>query len=247
MTNQRQFFQRPRLWGLLCGLTLAAAQFFSPAGVGIAQAATTTCTPNGATQNCTVTFSASGAPETWTVPAGVTSATFDLYGAQGGGGGLGGRVTATLAVTPGASYQVRVGVWGYSIPLPRGYNGGGAAVNRYGGGAADVRSGAFGLADRLLVAGGGGGGGFNNGGGGSGGAGGNAGSTGAAQDGAPGDGGSAGFGGGVGSAGDGTGGGGGSGLGGAIFVRNGGKVTITGSGLFENNSVLAGSSNNART
>ena len=130
MTNQRQFFQRPRLWGLLCGLTLAVAQFFTPAGVGVAQAATTTCTPNGATQSCTVTFSASGAPETWTVPAGVTSATFDLYGAEGGGGsgfaGLGGRVTATLAVTPGASYQVRVGVWGFATGIPRGYNGGGA-------------------------------------------------------------------------------------------------------------------------
>ena len=36
MTNQRQFFQRPRLWGLLCGLTLAVAQFFTPAGVGVA-------------------------------------------------------------------------------------------------------------------------------------------------------------------------------------------------------------------
>ena len=167
MTNQRQFFQRPRLWGLLGGLTLAVAQFFTPAGVGVAQAATTTCTPNGATQSCTVTFSASGAPETWTVPAGVTSATFDLYGAEGGGGsgfaGLGGRVTATLAVTPGASYQVRVGVWGFATGIPRGYNGGGAGgsgnsgAGRDGGGASDVRGGAFGLADRLLVAGGGGG------------------------------------------------------------------------------------------
>ena len=165
MTNQRTFF--PRLWGLLGGLTLAVAQFFTPAGVGVAQAATTTCTPNGATQSCTVTFSASGAPETWTVPAGVTAATFDLYGAEGGGGsgfaGLGGRVTATLAVTPGASYQVRVGVWGFATGIPRGYNGGGAGgsggsgAGRDGGGASDVRGGAFGLADRLLVAGGGGG------------------------------------------------------------------------------------------
>ncbi|MEZ4713427.1 MAG: glycine-rich protein [Caldilineaceae bacterium] len=160
MTNQRQFFQRPRLWGLLCGLTLTVAQFFSPASVGIAQAATTTCTPNGALQDCTVTFSASGAHESWTVPAGVTSATFDLYGAAGGGGpassGLGGRVTATLAVTPGASYQVRVGIWGYATGIPAGYNGGGDGYAD-GGGASDVRGGAFGLADRLLVAGGGGG------------------------------------------------------------------------------------------
>ena len=181
MNISQRFFSRPRLWGLLGGLTLAVAQFFTPAGVGVAQAATTTCTPNGATQSCTVTFSASGAPETWTVPAGVTSATFDLYGAEGGGGsgfaGLGGRVTATLAVTPGASYQVRVGVWGFATGIPAGYNGGGArgaggsGAGQVGGGASDVRGGAFGLADRLLVAGGGGGGGSTdtsgNGGGGS--------------------------------------------------------------------------------
>lgn len=61
MTNPANFLSRPRLWGLLCGLTLAVTQFFSPAGAGIAQAATTNCTPNGATQNCTVTFAYSGA------------------------------------------------------------------------------------------------------------------------------------------------------------------------------------------
>ena len=33
----------------------------------------------------TATFNYTGAAQTWTVPAGVTSATFDLYGAQGGG------------------------------------------------------------------------------------------------------------------------------------------------------------------
>lgn len=90
----------------------------------------------------------------------------------------------------------------------------------------------------------GGAGGFGAGGG-SGGAGGNAGSTGAALDGGAGDGGAAGFGGGVGSTGDGTGGGGGSGYGGAIFVRTGGTLTLTGNALFENNSVLGGSSNNS--
>lgn len=43
MIRQRTFFNRPRLWGLLCGLTLAVAQFFSPASLGTAQAATTAC------------------------------------------------------------------------------------------------------------------------------------------------------------------------------------------------------------
>ena len=69
----------------------------------------------------TETFNFTGAAQTWTVPAGVTSATFDLYGAQGGGfaiptfaPGLGGRATATIAVTPGASIQVNVGGQGAS-------------------------------------------------------------------------------------------------------------------------------------
>ena len=35
MTKQRSFFNRPRLWGLLGGLTLAVAQFFIPAGASI--------------------------------------------------------------------------------------------------------------------------------------------------------------------------------------------------------------------
>ena len=54
----------------------------------------------------TKTFAYTGAAQTWTVPTGVTEATFDLYGAQGGGfgattaPGLGGRARAT---TPTAS------------------------------------------------------------------------------------------------------------------------------------------------
>lgn len=89
----------------------------------------------------------------------------------------------------------------------------------------------------------GGAGGFGAGGG-SGGAGGEGGTTGAAADGGAGDGGTAGFGGGSGSNGDGLYGGGGSGYGGAIFVRSGGKLTIKGDSLFQNNTTLGGSSNN---
>ena len=45
MTKQQRFFQSPRLWGLLWGLTLAVAQFFTPlGGMGTAQAATLTVT-----------------------------------------------------------------------------------------------------------------------------------------------------------------------------------------------------------
>ncbi len=163
MTNQSRFFsgliRRPRLAGLICGVTLAFAQLFTGAHLGTAQAATTACTANGATQNCTVTFAYTGAAETWTVPAGVTQATFDLYGAQGGTakGGKGGRVTATVSVTPGAAYQIRVG--GAGATATAGFNGGGAGSGSGGGGggATDVRTSA-GLTSRLLVAGGGGGG-----------------------------------------------------------------------------------------
>lgn len=159
MNVQQRYLNRSHLAGLLCGLALAIAQLFSPAGVGTAQAATTTCTPDGAMYDCTVTFTYTGAPENWTVPDGVTQVTFDLSGAPGGGrlGGYGGRVVATLAVMPGVTYQIRVGGHG---TFGGGYNGGGKGSGRAenGGGASDVRSGAFGLEDRLLVAGGGGGG-----------------------------------------------------------------------------------------
>src|SRR5262245_60360352 len=60
-----------------------------------------------------------GTAQTWPVPAGITGATCDLYGAEGGAGctpcslhaagGLGGHVRATLAVTPGQVFQITVG------------------------------------------------------------------------------------------------------------------------------------------
>jgi hypothetical protein len=123
---------------------------------------------------------------TWTVPAGVTHATFDLYGAQGGPGvispppatgGLGAHVRASLATTAGRTYTLTVGGQGGSPnngPGPGGFPGnaapGGAGVcgssgGGGGGGEADVRTGPgdiSGLASRLLVAGGGGGAGQGN-------------------------------------------------------------------------------------
>lgn len=77
-------------------------------------------------------------------------------------------------------------------------------------------------------------------GGGMGGAGGEAGANGNAAGGDPGDGGYAGFGAGDGANGNGMFGGGGSGLGGAIFVREGGRLLITGNALFELNYVAGG-------
>lgn len=121
-------------------------------------------------------FPFTGSPQTWTVPTGVTQATFTLAGAAGGigspssvpaAGGLGALVHATLAVTPGQTYTLVVGGAGGS-GLPGGYNGGGAAGGNLfvpaagsGGGATDLRTGGASapLSARVLVAAGGGGGG----------------------------------------------------------------------------------------
>ena len=126
---------------------------------------------------------------------------------------------------------------------------GGSGSDFYGGGAGGA-GGAGGNGAMSYTDGGAGGDGGTGGtggfgaGGGAGGAGGAGGSTGAAAAGGAGDGGVAGFGAGQGSNGDGQYGNGGSGFGGAIFVRDGGTLTVTGNSLFENNTVLAGSSNN---
>ncbi len=125
------------------------------------------CVNDGA-QATTVTFNWTGVAQTWTVPDGVTKATFDLYGAEGGlverksSGGKGGRATATIPVTGGSSVQVTVGGQGQSDGNPAygGFNGGGDGhLGGGGGGASDIRIGGTDLANRVLVAGGGGGGG----------------------------------------------------------------------------------------
>lgn len=62
------------------------------------------CQPSGSEVVCT--FDYTGAAQSWTVPEGVTQATFDVFGAQGGSeplgqaGGLGGKASATIDVTP---------------------------------------------------------------------------------------------------------------------------------------------------
>jgi hypothetical protein len=112
-------------------------------------------------------FNYTGAQQTWTVPAGVTSINVDVQGAQGGQtsygtAGRGGRTQATIPVSPGATIIVNVGGQGnYSTG---GWNGGG---NPYGcgcvgggGGASDIRIGGNALANRAIVAGGGGGAGY---------------------------------------------------------------------------------------
>ncbi|MGW7368343.1 hypothetical protein ACWGI8_34220, partial [Streptomyces sp. NPDC054841] len=116
--------------------------------------------------------------DTFTVPAGVSAVTVDLFGAEGGSaagyvtpnppstgapGGLGGHTRATLTVTPGQVLQLTVGAAGipgssrrgeYARPGGYGHGAGGGGAHGgggSGGGASDVRVGGFGPADQVLV------------------------------------------------------------------------------------------------
>lgn len=109
----------------------------------------------------TLTFGYTGGPQTWTVPPGAGAVTFNVFGAQGGplpaspsvaAPGLGGEAQATVPVSPGDTLQINVGGAGADNT-----GGGGKFNGDGGGGASDVRTGSFGLADRILIAGGGGG------------------------------------------------------------------------------------------
>lgn len=119
-----------------------------------------------------VTFSFTGASQTYVVPAGVTSVLIQARGGAGGtggglagtAGGLGGYAEGVLAVTPGETLTIFVG--GAGADDVGGFNGGanggaGAVVGRGGGGggASDVRKGGSAAGNRVIVAGGGGGGG----------------------------------------------------------------------------------------
>jgi hypothetical protein len=122
--------------------------------------------------SCTVTFAETGAAQTWTVPAGVTSATFTVDGAAGGNGtltgggtpavgGVGAEVQATLGLGSGAAVTLLVGGAGVSGNGNgvAGFNSGGAGVPG-GGGGGGFSSVAFGSTVELLAGGGGGGGGY---------------------------------------------------------------------------------------
>jgi hypothetical protein len=132
-----------------------------PAPVITGGTAVATCSYDGTT-------GADGTDQTWIVPPGVTQATFDVYGAQGGddfgSGGDGGETTALLSVTPGTSFSVVVAGQGGGVggctgqTAAGGFGGGGpggstACPGGAGGGASSVSEGA----SVLLVAGGGGG------------------------------------------------------------------------------------------
>jgi hypothetical protein len=145
--------------------------------IEIAEAVSANPAPVCSGANCTITFTHTGEYYTWTVPSGVTSITTDVRGAQGGGQpngtqrGKGGRVQATLSVTPGATLYIYVGGSGTnsaggSVLAAGGWNGGGTGGNYPtsgggGGGASDIRVNGTALTDRKIVAGGAGGFGFN--------------------------------------------------------------------------------------
>ena len=134
--------------------------------------------------NTTVTFNYTGADQSWTVPSGVTSATFYLFGAGGGGntrtsGGNGGYATGGYSVTAGQVYTIIVGEGGgglasalvagltgkyTKLTYGGGGRGGSTAGDTYigtfasGGGRSAIR--AQGASTDLATAGGGGGGGY---------------------------------------------------------------------------------------
>ena len=124
---------------------------------------------------CESTFEFTGEIAQFNVPIGVSSIDFEIYGASGGRGGLGGKVTGTLTSLPSSIYVVIGGAGTIGSQAAGGYNGGGQAGGYRtnegsGGGASDLRL-DLGLDSRIVVAGGGGGaGGFSGAPGGAGGA-----------------------------------------------------------------------------
>lgn len=119
--------------------------------------------PSAHSNSYIVDFAYTGAAQSWTVPASVTSITFTVTGASGAtaNGGAGAIVSGTMTVTPGETLQINVGQRGRSgSALLAAFNGGaGGSLNGSGGGgASDIRTGAYALANRVVVAGGGGGG-----------------------------------------------------------------------------------------
>jgi gliding motility-associated-like protein len=123
--------------------------------------------PSGGGGPASTTFNFTGAPQTFTVPAGVNSVNIEAWGAQGGtadspGNNVnsGGYASGDLAVSPGDVLNIYVG--GQPGGTVGGWNGGGngftdSNTGSGGGGASDVRVGGTALTDRVIVAGGGGG------------------------------------------------------------------------------------------
>src|SRR5438309_4285027 len=120
------FHRRRRLRSLLLAMALVATTTALVAD----DAGTSHADSLDMSETCTIT--------NFHVPADVTQVTFDLYGAQGesiggGDGGLGGRTTGTIAVTPFETLVVVIGASGDN-PACAGANGGGGRSPNRGGG-----------------------------------------------------------------------------------------------------------------
>jgi hypothetical protein len=134
--------------------------------------------PVGAAHAEGVTFTSEGMERTWVVPSGVVAVRVEAVGGSGGSGytdtfpsgapgGAGARVRASLPVTPGQTFYIRVGGVGGSSIDGAAFNGGGTGgqYSAGGGGATDIRTISASvdpvdsLNSRILVAAGGGGGG----------------------------------------------------------------------------------------
>jgi hypothetical protein len=104
-------------------------------------------------------FSYTGSEQFFVVPKSVHAIAVALVGAGDPSGGWGGRVHATIPVTPGEKLAVFVG--GSQLSGVGGFNGGGNSFGKNfapgGGGASDIRQGGDLLNNRVVVAGGGGG------------------------------------------------------------------------------------------
>lgn len=122
--------------------------------LAVTPSVTTTYYAEATPQQSSITFNATGAVQTWTVPANVTSINVTAYGAKSFG--WGGGVQTTLNVTPGQVLYLYVGT-------SSGWNGGGTGIpvnlgsGSNGAGATDIRINGQDLVNRVVVAGGGGG------------------------------------------------------------------------------------------
>lgn len=169
----RRFAGLARLRGAALLLALAAPAF--PGMAGPALAAQVACTPTAGFSVCW-RFTHSGANQTITLPAGITSVQVRLWGAAGGGanstfyqqqggGAGGGYALGTLAVTSGQTLVVVAGSGGVPNATTTTFGGGGAGGNSTdpnrrggsGGGMSAVYLGSVSAANIRMVAGGGGG------------------------------------------------------------------------------------------
>lgn len=121
-------------------------------------------------QLTTLTYNYTGAVQTFVVPSCETFVTVDVQGASGGNlgtaiGGKGGRVQATIPVSPGDVLSIYVGQAGRTDTNAfGGFNGGGAVFSYAhcdsagtGGGASDIRLNGTSFSNIVVIAGGGGG------------------------------------------------------------------------------------------